>query len=75
MTMRTLEGEMPDQSVFARASFKVQFRTTLPTHSAERSERQHEYAALLNQVRTALRDGIAHSHTQGWEVVLIEDSS
>jgi hypothetical protein len=66
---------MAEMSVFAEASFKVQFRTSLPTEENDRSARQNEYAALLKQIQGAVHDGVTHTRAPGWEVVLVEDET
>lgn len=66
---------MAEMSVFAEASFKVQFRTSLPTGDDDRNAREKEYDALLKRVQGAVHDGVAGSEAQGWEVVLVEDQN
>jgi hypothetical protein len=63
---------MAEMSVFANASVKVQFRTSLPTEGQARLERQQEYAELLKQLRTAFRKGLAECQVDGWEAVVVD---
>jgi hypothetical protein len=65
---------MSEMAVFAQASVKVQFRTSLPAEGEERLERQREFAALLGQLREVAKAGMAQSQLPGWEVVVIEAS-
>jgi len=65
---------MSDIKVFAQASLKLQFRTTLPTDGDHRLERQREFAELLNQLRSRIKAEVAHCRLPGWEVVVTEAS-
>ena len=63
---------MSESTVFARASVKIQFRTSLPAEGDARLERQREFAAILEQLRKMVKQGMAQSQLPGWEVVVIE---
>jgi hypothetical protein len=66
---------MAEMAPFTDATFKVQFRTALPTGDEDREAREGEHAALLNQIKEALHAAIDSSRTAGWEVALVEEAS
>jgi hypothetical protein len=66
---------MPELAPFTDATFKVQFRTSLPTGEADREVREQEHAALLNHIKEALHTAIESEQTPGWEVALVEEST
>jgi hypothetical protein len=66
---------MTELAPFTDATFKLQFRTSLPTGEDARQEREQEHAALLNRIKEAVHAAIDSSQTPGWEVALIEEST
>jgi hypothetical protein len=66
---------MAELAPFTDATFKVQFRTSLPTGEDTRQEREQEHAALLNQIKAAVHAAVESSQTPGWEVALVEEAT
>jgi hypothetical protein len=66
---------MAELAPYTDASFKVQFRTSLPTGDEARPQREEEHAALLNRIKAAVHAAIESSQTPGWEVALVEEST
>lgn len=66
---------MAELAPYTDATFKVQFRTSLPTGEESRLEREQEHAALLNRIKAAVHAAIESSQAPGWEVALVEEST
>jgi hypothetical protein len=66
---------MAELAPYTDATFKLQFRTSLPTGEESRQEREQEHADLLSRIKAAVHAAIESSQEPGWEVVLVEEAT